>query len=86
MNVNGALAVSCCGEDLALFSRYGRISLNESRRDASKSFNGQGKWRDVQKKHILDFAGENARLYRCTDRNTFVGIDSFKRLDRKSVV
>ena len=56
MNVNCRLVVCCSAEHLALLGRNGCIALNQFCENPSKGFNAQRQRRNVQQKHVLDFA------------------------------
>ena len=52
VDINGCLVISCSREDLALLSRNGCISLNQSGCDTTHCLNGQGQRSYIQQQDI----------------------------------
>ena len=80
MNIYRCLIVGGSGEDLALFRRNRRISLDELRRYAAQSFDRKRERSDIQKENVVYLTCEYARLDRCTDSHAFIRIDTLKPL------
>ena len=62
-------------EDLALAGRDRRVALDQLRHHAALGLDAERQRRHVEQQHVLDVAGEHARLDRGADRHDLVGVD-----------
>ena len=79
MNVYCRLVIRSGGENLALFGRNRRISLDQLSGYAAQSLDGQGQRSYVQKQYIVNFTSQYAGLDSCTDSYALIRIDSLER-------
>ncbi len=80
MNLNGGLAVSSGGEDLALAGGDGGVAVNQTGEHAAHGLDAQGQGGNVQQQHVGDVAGENAALHSCAQSHALVGVDALEAL------
>ena len=79
MDVNSCLVVGSSREDLALLGRDRGISFNQLGCDAAQCLDGQRKRSNIEQQYIVYFAGQNACLNRCADRDAFIRVDALER-------
>ncbi len=85
MDIHRRLIVCRSGENLCFLGRNGGVSLNHRSEYAAQCFNAEGQWRHIEKKHILHFPFQHARLNSRAHRDRFIRVDSFVRLFPKFI-
>ena len=78
MDLNGGLAVSSGGEDLALVGRNGGVPIDQTGEHAAHGLNAQGQGGDIQQQDILHIAGEHAALNGSANGYALIGVDALE--------
>ena len=74
MDFYTGLVVRGSREDLALALGNGGVTLDELGHHATEGLDAQRQRRHVQEQHVLHITGQDAALYRRTDRHHFIRV------------
>ncbi len=78
MDLNGGLAVSGGGEDLALVGGDGGVPVDQPGEHAAHGLNAQGQGGHIQQQDVLHVAGENAALNGSAYGHALIGVDALE--------
>ena len=80
VDLHARLVVLRGGEHLALARRDRRVALDQLRHHAALGLDAEGERGDVEQEHVLDVAGQDARLDGGADGHDLVRVDAAVRL------
>src|ERR1043166_2166962 len=77
---DGSLVVLSRRKNLALLGRYCGVAFDQLGEHTTECLDSEGKGRNVQEQHVLDFTLQHGRLNRCAYSNDLIRIDATVRL------
>ena len=86
VDLDGGLVVGRGREDLGLLGRDRGVPLDEPGHDAAERLDAERERSDVEEKHVLHLAGEDARLDGGADGHDLVGVDALVGLLAEEVL